>query len=110
MFASRAARGGRRMDRIMGMPGRKRPVLEWEFGNDRHVLKEGNLVMLEMTARAAGCALFSSGLEHWVVRDIGFWNPRTVVEQHGAAIATMSRSFSGSKAWVDTADGRRYLC
>ena len=98
------------MNEVLNLPTRKKNAFAWTFDKGHGILREGDALVLEMRSGNNGSTLFSSGLEQWQVRDMGFWNPRTVIEHNGQRIATLTRSFFGVKARVDLTEGRPYMC
>jgi hypothetical protein len=87
----------------------RRDRFSWTMGKGRVALKEGDVALLEASQRD-GVSTYDSVGQQWMIRDTGFWRPKTLVEVNGEPVATLDRSFFGSKARVEVRSGRKYFC
>lgn len=82
----------------------------WEFSKGKTTLKSNNGVIVELKDEKTYKASFELGGESYVIRNNGFWKPKTIIECGDKVILSLSSSFLGSKGTIEFANGAKYQC
>jgi hypothetical protein len=82
--------------------------LTWEFKKKKAFLKSDDKIILELkTGKKRGS--FELDKKTYSIRNRGFWNPATVVEEGKKKIAILNRFFRSNTAWIEFSEGNKYL-
>ncbi|UPT66999.1 MAG: hypothetical protein M0D57_21700 [Sphingobacteriales bacterium JAD_PAG50586_3] len=82
----------------------------WEFSKEKTSLISNNQVIVELKDEKTSKASFDFGGESYVIKNIGFWKAKTIIESGGKIILSLSSSFLGSKGTIEFANGAKYQC
>ncbi|MEP7168081.1 MAG: hypothetical protein ABI855_01795 [Bacteroidota bacterium] len=80
----------------------------WEFKKKKAFLKSDDKTVLELKVGKKR-ASFKSGDITYTIRNKGFWNPSTVIEEDKKNIAILKRFFRGNTSWIEFENGNKYL-
>lgn len=84
--------------------------LSWSFNKRTTSLQANGVTILEMLEEKGSRATFKLEGKNYSIRNIGFWNPKTVIEKDGIQIMIMKSHFLSSKGTVEFAGGSSYVC
>ncbi|HKR03240.1 MAG TPA: hypothetical protein VJY62_01285 [Bacteroidia bacterium] len=82
----------------------------WEFKKKKAFLKNDNEVIVELKSDKKKCAGFKWEDKTYTIRNRGFWNPLTVLENEEKKIMSLKRFFRTNKAFIEFENGNKYLC
>ncbi len=84
--------------------------LTWSFNKRKISLHSRDQIIIEMVEEKGTKASFILDGKDYKIRNIGFWNLKTIIEKEGNQIMILKRHFLGSKATVEFAGGNHYIC
>jgi len=84
--------------------------LFWEFSKDSATLKSKDEVIIELKDEKASKASFNLDGKNYLIKNIGFWKAKTIVECNGEIVLSLNRSFLGSKGTIDFTNRAKYEC
>lgn len=82
----------------------------WEFKKKKAFLKNDNNVILELKTGKKKRATFKWEEKIYTIRNNGFWNPVTILEYEGKKVIALKRFFRTNKAFIESENGKKYLC
>lgn len=84
--------------------------LFWEFSKDSATLKSKDELIVELKDEKGANASFNLDEKNYLIKNIGFWKAKTIIESGGKIILSLSSSFLGSKGTIEFANGAKYQC
>jgi len=82
--------------------------LTWEFKKKKAFLKSDKKTILELrTGRKR--ASFDLDKKTYDIRNKGFWNSSTIIEEDKETVAMLKRFFRNHAAWIDFLHGSKYF-
>lgn len=82
--------------------------LTWDLKKKKTLLKlDGNTILQWRCGKKR--AKVKSGEINYTIRNIGYWNATTVIEERDKVIATMKRFLGSSKLWIEFDSESRYF-
>lgn len=85
-------------------------TLTWEFEKKKIFLKSNDEIVLELKQEKATRSSFKIDDKNYVLRQQGFWNPKTILEKEGEPLLTLKHSLWTSKGKIEFANGNQYIC
>jgi|GEM_PF-1124580 len=82
----------------------------WEFRKNKSFLKNGDTIILALKPGKKKSAEFDWENKKYRIRNRGFWNPVTDVEEDGKKIASLRRTFRPGRTFIQFEEGNRYTC
>ncbi|MBC8048166.1 MAG: hypothetical protein H7Y00_15310 [Fimbriimonadaceae bacterium] len=67
--------------------------LTWTFTNGKILLKSNDESLLKLKEEKRRKASFEFDGKEYMIRNEGFWNPRTIIEKEGKQILVLKRHF-----------------
>lgn len=83
--------------------------LTWSFVKRKMILSSNDQVIIELNEEKMTRASFELNHKSYVLRNEGFWNPKTIIEKDGVQIMILKRRFLGGKGEIEFANGGRYI-
>ncbi|MFI5219938.1 MAG: hypothetical protein ACHQNT_10655 [Bacteroidia bacterium] len=84
--------------------------MTWQFKKKKVFLKKNNKVIIELKTGKKKRASFKWKDKAYTIRNRGFWNPVTVLEEGNKQVLILKRFFRDNKAFIEFENGNRYLC
>ena len=82
----------------------------WEFSKDSATLKSKDELIVELKDEKGANASFNLDEKNYLIKNIGFWKAKTIIECNGEIVLSLNRSFLGSKGTIDFTGGAKYEC
>jgi len=84
--------------------------LTWTFAKNNFILKSNDEILLELREEKSTRASFTLDSKRFIIRNEGFWNPKTIIEMEGKQLLSLKRHFLGSRGKIEFENGNLYTC
>ena len=84
--------------------------LTWTFKKKKIILQSDTATIVELIEEKHSKSSFELDGKKYQLRNIGFWNPKTIIEEDGKQLLALTRHFLGSKGSIEFENGSAYSC
>ncbi len=84
--------------------------LSWTSHKKKLTLQSNGEVVLELKEEKSSRATFQLEGKSYLIRNEGFWNPKTVLEKEGRRLLQLKRQFLGTTGKIEFENGKQYTC
>lgn len=81
----------------------------WKFSKNKTTLTSNDEMIVELKKVKHSKATFELDDKEYVIKNEGFWNPKTLIENNGKQILVLKRHFLGMKGEIEFENGKKYL-